>query len=123
MFAVFRKTPNPAPQAANEAPATGGPDARTLINGINREASTLGRDAAEVRGAIDDTIKAAGAQAQQVQALARELGEITRGQHAIVEETGQGTQAVDRARSAIHAVGGEVSGIVATLRDVSQAAG
>jgi len=126
MFAVFRKTSNPAPQAANDPPVAGpanGSDARALIVGINREASTLGRDAAEVRGAIDDTIKAAGTQAQQVQALARQLGEITRGQHAIVEETGQGAQAVERARGAIHAVGGEVSGIVATLRDVSQAAG
>jgi methyl-accepting chemotaxis protein len=124
MFAVFRKTPHPAPQPANDAaPPPSGPDARDLIVGINREASTLGRDAAEVRGAIDDTIKAAGAQAQQVQALARQLGEVTRGQHAIVDETGQGAQAVERARSAIHAVGGEVSGIVSTLRDVSDAAG
>jgi methyl-accepting chemotaxis protein len=124
MFAVFRKTPKPEPQAANDAaPAKSGPDARALIVGINREASTLGRDAAEVRGAIDDTIKAAGAQAQQVQALARQLGEVTQGQHAIVAETGQGAHAVERARSAIHAVGGEVSGIVSTLRDVSNAAG
>ncbi len=125
MFAVFRKTP-PASQAANDTPLAAGPDARALINGINginREASTLGRDAAEVRGAIDDTLKAAGAQAEQVQALARQLGEITQGQHAIVEETGHGAQAVERARTAIHAVGGEVSGIVSTLRDVSRAAG
>ena len=55
--------------------------------------------------------------------MVRQLGEVTRGQHAIVEETGAGAQAVERARSAIHAVGGEVSGIVATLRDVSKAAG
>ncbi|HEX6722934.1 MAG TPA: methyl-accepting chemotaxis protein [Burkholderiaceae bacterium] len=124
MFAVFRKTPPPvAAVAANDSPASSGPDARALVAGINREASTLGRDAAEVRGAIDDTIKAAGAQAQQVQALARQLGEVTRGQHAIVEETGSGSQAVERARNAINAVGGEVSGIVATLRDVSRAAG
>jgi methyl-accepting chemotaxis protein len=109
MFAVFRKTPKPEPQAANDAaPPKGGPDARALIVGINREASTLGRDAAEVRGAIDDTIKAAGAQAQQVQALARQLGEVTQGQHAIVAETGQGAHAVER---------------VSTLRDVSKAAG
>jgi methyl-accepting chemotaxis protein len=108
--------------AANDVPGSD-LDARTLIVGINREASTLGRDAAEVRGAIDDTIKAADVQAQKVQALARQLGEITRGQHAIVEETDRGAQVVERARAAVHAVGGEVSGIVATLRDVSQAAG
>ncbi len=124
MFAVFRKTPPAAAAAAaHESPVSSGPDPRALVIGINREASTLGRDAAEVRGAIDDTIKAAGAQAQQVQALVQQLGEVTRGQHAIVEETGHGAQAVERARTAIHAVGGEVSGIVATLRDVSKAAG
>jgi len=125
MFAVFRRSPPAAVAAAanDNAVTRDGPDVHTLIVGINREASTLGRDAAEVRGAIDDTIKAAGTQAQQVQALARQLGEVNRGQHAIVEETGQGAQAVERARSAIHAVGGEVSGIVATLRDVSMAAG
>ena len=99
------------------------PDARVLINGISREASTLGRDAAEVRGAIDDTIKAAGAQAQKVQALARELGVVTQSQHTIVDETGHSTQAVERARGAIADVGSEVSGIVDTLRDVSGAAG
>lgn len=123
MFAAFRKTPPPAPQAANDTAVASGLDARTLITGISREASTLGRDAAEVRGAIDDAIKAAGAQAQQVQVLGRQLGEITQGQHAIVKETDAGAQAVERARSAIHTVGGEVSGIVSTLRDVSQAAG
>ncbi len=124
MIALFRKTrPAIAAAAANDSAASRGPDAHALVVGINREASTLGRDAAEVRGAIDDAIKAAGAQAQLVQALASQLGEVTRGQHAIVDETGSGSQAVERARHAIHAVGGEVSGIVATLRDVSKAAG
>jgi methyl-accepting chemotaxis protein len=127
MLSVFRRSAPPgAPggDAANEAPANAnGPDARGLIVDINREASTLGRDAAEVRGAIDDAIKAAAAQVRQVQALAEEVGQITQGQHAIDEETAQGTQAVERARSAIDAVGGEVSGVVDTLRDVSKAAG
>ncbi|HSW23579.1 MAG TPA: methyl-accepting chemotaxis protein, partial [Burkholderiaceae bacterium] len=54
---------------------------------------------------------------------AQQLGVVTQGQHAIVEETGSSTQAVERARSAIADVGSEVSGIVDTLRDVSSAAG
>jgi methyl-accepting chemotaxis protein len=123
MFSALRRTPPAAPAPAANDATPSRLDARSLIVGINREASTLGRDAAEVRGAIDDTIKAAGAQAHKVQALARQLGEITQGQHVIVDETGQGTHAVERARAAIDAVGGEVSGIVSTLRDVSQAAG
>jgi len=120
MLALLKKRP----AAATAAPeATTAPDARALINGINREASTLGRDAAEVRGAIDDTIQAALAQAQKVQALARQLGEVTQGQHAIVNEAGASTKAVERARGAIAEVGSEVSAIVDTLRDVSGAAG
>ncbi|HEY6510857.1 MAG TPA: methyl-accepting chemotaxis protein [Burkholderiaceae bacterium] len=119
MFALLKK------QAPAAAPVEVPPplDARALINDINREASTLGRDAAQVRGAIDDTIKAAGAQVHKVQALAQQLGVVTQGQHTIVDESSQSTQAVERARSAIADVGSEVSGIVDTLRDVSSAAG
>jgi methyl-accepting chemotaxis protein len=122
MFTLLRKPGAAAPVPRPEAPSPQ-LDARGLIEGISREASSLGRDAAEVRGAIDDTIKAAGAQAQKVQALAQQLGEVTQGQHAIVDETGASTQAVERARHAIADVGSEVSGIVDTLRDVSGAAG
>src|SRR5262245_5694224 len=98
MFSLLKKNPaaDPQPAAATPLPAI---DARELITGISREASSLGRDAAEARGAIDDAIKAAGQQAQQVQALAQKLGEITRGQHGIVDETNLNTQAVERARS------------------------
>ncbi|HET7525657.1 MAG TPA: methyl-accepting chemotaxis protein [Burkholderiaceae bacterium] len=122
MFSLLKK---PAPVQASAAPpqpAQPQLDARRLITDISREASTLGRDAAQVRGAIDDTIKAAGAQAQKVQALARQLDEVTQGQHAIVEESGSSTQAVERARSAVAEVGAGVSGIVDTLHEVSGAA-
>jgi len=122
MFSLLRKpAPVPASPAAPQ-PTQPALDARRLITDISREASTLGRDAAQVRGAIDDTIKAADAQAQKVQALARQLGEVTQGQHAIVDETGSSTQAVERARSAVAEVGVGVSGIVDTLREVSGAA-
>jgi len=120
MFALLRK-PGAEPAIRQDAPRSD-IDAPALIIGINREASTLGRDAAEVRGAIDDTIKAAAAQAQQVQALAQQLGGVTQGQHEIVDETSQSTQAVERARGAIAGVGSEVAAIVDTLRDVSGAA-
>ena len=122
MFSLLRK---PAATRARdtEDERSSAFDARELINGISREASTLGRDAAHVRGAIDDTIKAASAQAQKVQTLAQQLGEVTQGQRTIVDETQHSTQAVESARAAVADVGREVSGIVDTLRDVSQAAG
>ena len=40
-----------------------------LIGQLARQASTLGREAAEVRGALDDTLIASTAQGQAVQAL------------------------------------------------------
>jgi methyl-accepting chemotaxis protein len=101
---------------------TAGPDPRELIVGISREASNLGRDAAEARGAIDDSIKAATQQAEALRALAQQLGEVTRSQLAIADEAAQSTSAVERARDAVDAVGHEVGGIVDTLREVSRAA-
>ena len=51
MFALLKKpAAATAPAVQDVEPAL---DARALINDINREASTLGRDAAQVRGAID----------------------------------------------------------------------
>jgi methyl-accepting chemotaxis protein len=111
-----------AGRPADGAAAGLGRDPRELIVGISREASSLGRDAAEARGAIDDSIKAAEQQTEALRALARQLGEVTRSQQGIADEAAHSTQAVEHAREAIDGVGREVSGIVDTLREVSRAA-
>lgn len=121
MFAVLKRSKPVVAEASNDA-AQAAVESRAAITEISREASSLGRDAAEVRGSIDDTIKCASAQAEAIRTLAQQLGEITRSQGVIVDETKQGTQAVERARGAIDVLGGEVSGIVETLREVSKAA-
>jgi len=124
MFASLRKTRvEPVIVAASHQP---GPDAGALhdaVRSIATQATTMGREAAEVRGVIDDTTKAAERSAQAVSALARQVQEITRAQDAISQVTQGSLGAVERAREAVQGVGNEVAGIVASLRQVAQAAG
>jgi methyl-accepting chemotaxis protein len=123
MLAVFRKSRRAEPEAVAEAAAAPAIDAREIVAKVSKQSSQLGREAAEVRGVIDDTNKVAASQAQAVNALAQQLQEVTRVQEVIGEHTRTGVDAVARARSAIEAVGGEVAGIVETLRQVAAAAG
>jgi len=110
---------DPAVDAAGARPDAGSRFVATLA----QQASALGREAAEVRGVIDDTVKLATAQGQAVQALARQLQDVVRAQAGIAEETQRGLQAVTQVADAVQGVGTEVGGIVETLRQVSQAAG
>jgi len=91
---------------------------RELSGGVSK----LGRDAAEVRGLLEDTQKVVLSQAQAMQALGSELDEVRHAQDAINQSTSQTREAVGRARTALAGVGEEVGGIVATLRQVSDAA-
>lgn len=123
MLAPFRKPKTLPPDAAQVAD---GPSAAALeraIRSISERAGHMGREAAEVRGVIDDTTKAAERSAQAVSALARQVQEITRAQDAISQVTQLSLGAVDRARGAVQQVGDGVNGIVATLRQVAGAAG
>ncbi len=125
MLTLFRARAAAAPTRdvaavpAATAPATD--DA--LVHRLARETAHLGREAAEVRGVIDDTQKASVRLAQSVQALAQRLHDVSEVQQAIGAHTAQGSAAVAGARDAVEAVGGEVAGIVDTLREVAGAAG
>ncbi|MET0185954.1 MAG: methyl-accepting chemotaxis protein [Achromobacter sp.] len=91
---------------------------RELSGGVSR----LGRDAAEVRGLLEDTQQVVLSQAQAMTALGGELDHVRHAQAAITTSTEQTRDAVGRARTALAGVGDEVGGIVATLREVSDAA-
>lgn len=93
------------------------------VKRLSRLVSTLGRDAAEVRGVLEDTQKAVESQGEAMRALADQLGQVQQAQQAIGQATGQTREAVGAARQALTHVGSEVGGIVQTLREVSQAAG
>jgi methyl-accepting chemotaxis protein len=118
MFAHLKRRPVPAADAA----AAAVPDVTRIVDLLVQQSATLGREAAEVRGAIDDSQKVANAQTQAVQALAQQLQQVVQAQNGIGEETRRGLAAVAQVGDAVQAVGAEVGGIVDTLRQVSDAA-
>ena len=123
MFAVFKRSPAPANDAhAESVPAEPGVDARALVQSLQKEASGLGREAAEVRGVIDETIKISSRQTQAVGSLAQQLQGIQRSQAAIGSFSEQSLKSVGQARHAVEEVGREVAAIVDTLREVANAA-
>lgn len=98
------------------------PDLKGAVRSISQQAGTMGREAAEVRGQLDDAIKVSARQAQAVAALAQQLKNITSAQDDIRGVATGSLDAVARARHAVVAVGDEVAGIVDSLRDVAGAA-
>ena len=122
MLSLFKKTPSAA--AADPAPvAAPAPDLRQAVQSIAQAASRLGRDAAEVRGLIEDSNQVNQRQVQALQTLGSQLGEVQRAQGGIGTTTTESLKAVERARAAVEQVGTEVGGIVDTLRQVAAAAG
>ena len=116
-MAMFKKNR----EADMAAPAAPGPDLR-LVRSLSQQASTLGREAAEVRGLLDDTAKIASAQADAVKALAQQLQQVVASQASIGSETSSSQQAAAEVGNAIEGVGSEVGAIIDTLRQVSAAA-
>lgn len=105
-----------------EAPRREDSGALNVVKRLSRSLSTVGRDAAEVRGALEDTQRVVQMQGQAMQALAQQLNEIGQAQEAIAKATTESAAAVQRARGALGVVGGEVAGIASTLAQVSDAA-
>jgi methyl-accepting chemotaxis protein len=122
LFSAFRK-PATFERPAEQATFVEQPDARRVVGALAQQASSLGREAAEVRGVLDDTHKTATAQGAAVQALAQQVQQVVKAQTAIADETDLGLKAVAQVAEAVQAVGTEVAGIVETLRQVSEAAG
>ncbi|HWP20420.1 MAG TPA: methyl-accepting chemotaxis protein [Burkholderiaceae bacterium] len=120
MLALFQK--KPAANEAAEATADARIDARSLVQSLQKETSGLGREAAEVRGVIEDTIHVSSRQSQAIASLAEQLRGIQQAQTSIGSVTEHSRQSVDKARQAVEEVGREVGGIVDTLREVAEAA-
>ena len=116
-----RSEPAPVPWADSAPDLTAG-DLRAAIQTFGQQASTIGRESAEARGLLDDTTQASARGALAVAALSSQVKEITGAQNSIGTASTAGLGAVERVRVAVENVGREVGGIVATLRDVAQAA-
>ena len=108
--------------AVAEAPATPQPDLHAAIRSIGQQASSIGRESAEVRGLLDDTSQASQRGVLAVSALTTQVKDINAAQSGIGATSNAGLGAVERVRVAVEGVGREVGDVVATLRDVAQAA-
>jgi len=115
-----RETPGPVAQEESTQREDGA--ALNVVKRLARSISTVGKDAAEVRGALEDTQRVVQAQGQAMQALAQQLNQIGQAQAAIATATAQSAAAVQRARGALGVAGGEVVGMATTLAQVSDAA-
>jgi methyl-accepting chemotaxis protein len=98
-------------------------NADQMVARLSRQASMLGREAAEVRGAIEDTSQAGSRQVEAMRELTQQVHSVRKAQGQIGHETGASLQSVSAARQAVEAVGDEVAGIVESLRQVADAAG
>ena len=113
----------PAPVVAgDDAPRRDDSAALNVVKRLSRSLSTVGKDAAEVRGALEDTQRVVQVQSEAMQALARQLQQIGQAQAAITAATAESAAAVQRARGALGVVGSEVHGMATTLAQVSDAA-
>ena len=97
-------------------------DITSVVAGIGRQASALGKCAAEARGTIEDTTLVALRQAEVVAAQARQVQDITHAQTTIETRSRESLDAVGRARTAVEGIGQEVAAVVDTLQQVAQAA-
>ena len=97
------------------SPAAVQPDLHAAIRSIGKQASTIRRESAEMRGLIDDSTKVSERSAQAVGALSAQVKEIHRAQAGIGSVSTAGLGAVDRVRVAVEGVGREVGEVVATL--------
>ncbi len=114
---------DPPPEVwADSAPDMTAFDLRAAIQTFGQQASTIGRESAEARGLLDDTTQASARGALAVAALTSQVKDINGAQTSIGAASTAGLGAVERVRVAVENVGREVGGIVATLRDVAQAA-
>ena len=119
---LFRRAPPPVPEVPPVGAAAPQPDLHAAIRSIAKQASTIGRESAEVRGLVDDTGKASERGVVAVAALTAQVKDITQAQAGIGSVSTSGLAAVERVRVAVEGVGQEVGAVVSTLRDVSRAA-
>src|SRR3990167_2033746 len=124
MLMSFRRKPaeTSGPAAPVEPGQGQGSDAYALAQTLQRDTSGLGREAAELRGTLEDTAAIARRQSDTLTQLLGQLQDIVRSQDQIHAETRGSQDAMHQARESVSHVGREVSGVVETLHQVSDAA-
>jgi methyl-accepting chemotaxis protein len=121
MFTLFARTHAPETPSSNDEFDQRGAF-REALTSIGRQASNVGKEAAEVRGVLEDARGTSARQAKALQELAGRVDEVTRVQAGIRDMAKDSQDSARRARQAVEHVGQGVDGVVATLRGVSGAA-
>ena len=122
MLTMFRrKQPAPEPIEPVVQPAAN-LGAQQLAETLERDTSGLGCEAAQLRGSLEDTTAVANHQTETLASLVAKLQDIVRSQDQIHAETVGGMASMQLARESVAHVGREVSGVVETLHQVSDAA-
>lgn len=126
MLALFKKRETVAPASpavpAEPVSAEGAASVYALAQVLQRDCSGLGLEAAQLRGALDDSAAIATRQTTALSELQAQARQIAEAQQRIQAETTQSQHAMQRARASVEHVGEEVAGVVSTLKQVSDAA-
>lgn len=93
-----------------------------LAQVLQRDCSGLGLEAAQLRGALDDSSAIAARQTQALGGLESQATQIAGSQERIRQETDLSQMALRKARASLEHVGTEVGGVVQTLKQVSESA-
>src|SRR3989344_5108571 len=126
MLALFKKRETVASVSpavpAEPVRSEGAESVYALAQVLQRDCSGLGLEAAQLRGALDDSAAIATRQTTALSELQTPARQIAEAQQRIQAETMQSQQAMQRARASVEHVGEEVAGVVSTLKQVSDAA-
>ncbi len=122
MLTMFRRKPAVPEPIEPVAQPLVNPGAQQLAETLERDTSGLGCEAAQLRGSLEDTTAVANHQTETLAGLVSALQDIVRSQDQIHAETVGGMASMQLARESVAHVGREVSGVVETLHQVSDAA-
>jgi methyl-accepting chemotaxis protein len=89
---------------------------------IAHEASSMGKESAELNGMIEDLAATSAEQKETFKILAREIGEMVHANEAIEARTRASAASVKKARDAVEQVGQGVISVTTKLADVANAA-
>jgi methyl-accepting chemotaxis protein len=93
-----------------------------VVGGIAREASGLGKEAADLNGLIEDLAAMSARQTETFKALAQEIDAMVRSNRAIEDATRASTESARRARATVEQIGQGVSAVTDNLAEVADAA-
>lgn len=122
MFSWFHRKPVETELVQQDAAPAMNHDLIQLAETLERDTSGLGCEAAQLRGSLEDTTAVANHQTETLASLVAKLQDIVRSQDQIHAETVGGMASMQQARESVAHVGREVSGVVETLHQVSDAA-